>query len=128
LDKILAFLHQFQIVTTRPVPLQEGKFGYVLTPSFSVSPAPADLEDLLISCSEHSLHTKFRRSMEKPTTGNDNIDVGFGGRSWNAMRGFHFQITPINKKLPDLPQNSCPLPKGFLTLGQRPAARHKLIP
>jgi hypothetical protein len=74
----------------------------MLTSPFSFSPASADLKDLLISCSKHSLHTNFRRGMEKPRTGNDSINVRFRGRGRHTVGGFHFQITPMDKKIPDL--------------------------
>jgi hypothetical protein len=74
----------------------------MLTSPFSFSPTPADLKDLLISCSKHSLHTNFRRGMEEPWTGNDSINVGFRCRGRQTRGGFHFQITPMGKKIPDL--------------------------
>jgi hypothetical protein len=101
LNESLALLHQIPVVAVRTIPFQKGKLREVLPSPFSFSPAPADLKDLLISRGEHALHTKFRRSVQKPFTRRDSIDIGFWSRGWNPMRGFYFQITPIDKKFPD---------------------------
>jgi hypothetical protein len=62
----------------------------MLASPLSLSPTPADLKDLFVSCCEHSLHTNFRRGLEKPTTRKNGINIGLrcGGR--DTMRGLHF--------------------------------------
>jgi len=73
----------------------------VPTSPLPFSPAPADLKDLIVSCCKHSLHTNFRRGVEKPTARRDGINIRLrcGGR--NTMRGLYLEITPLDKKLSD---------------------------
>jgi len=71
------------------------------TPSLPLSPAPADLKNLLIPSSHHSLHAKFRRGMKKPCAGGDGINMRFRGGGGYSTGGLDFQITVLNKKFSD---------------------------
>jgi hypothetical protein len=87
----------------------------VLTSTLSLPPTPADLENLLITCGQHSLHTKFRRGVKEPFTRGYGIDVGFWGWGRNPMGGLNFKITLLNKEVSYGLDEVCPLLKHFLT-------------
>jgi hypothetical protein len=73
----------------------------MLATPFSFPPAPTDLKDLLISCSQHPFHAEFGRGMKKPGSGRDGIDVGFRSRGRDSMWGLNFKKILRNKKFPD---------------------------
>jgi hypothetical protein len=82
------------------IPLQKGELRDMLATPFSFPPAPTDLKDLLVSCSEHAFHAEFGRGMKKPGSGRDGIDVGFRSRGRDSMRSLDFKKTMSDKKIP----------------------------
>jgi hypothetical protein len=92
----------------------------MLTSPLSLSPASADLKDLLIACSQHPLHTEFRGCMEEPFTRGYGIDVGFWGWGRNTIGSLNLKITFLNKKLSYGLDEACPLLKDFPALGKDP--------
>jgi len=100
----------------------------MLATPFSLPPAAADLKDLLVSCGKHTLHAEFRRGMEKPRTGRDGVDVGFGWRGRDTVRRLDFQISPADEKLSCALNDSRSLPERLLATGQGPVYHHVIIP
>jgi len=66
--------------------------------------------------------------MEKPFARSNGINVGFWRRGWNTIRGFYFQITPVNKKLSYAIYDIGPFLEDLFTPGEGPVLRHRLIP
>jgi hypothetical protein len=118
LNQCLALLHEGPVIATGSIPLKKGKFGNVLTPPLSASPAAADLKDLLVPCGKHALHAKLRRGVEEPRAGRDRFDVGFGCRRGNTVRGLYFQISLIDKKLSNAMNNERSLMKSLSAPGE----------
>ena len=86
----------------------------MLASPFSLSPTPADLKNFLIACSQHPLHAKLRRGVEKPLTRGYSIDVGFWSWGRNPVGGLNFEITLINKEFSYGLDEVRPLLKRFL--------------
>jgi hypothetical protein len=103
-----------------PIPFQEGEFRDVLASSFSLSPAPADLENLLVTCRQQAFHAEFRRRMEEPRPGGDSIDMGFRGGGGDAMGSFNFQIALIDEEEPNSLNELCPSPQRGLAFSEPP--------
>jgi hypothetical protein len=81
------------------IPLQKGELRNVLAASFSFPPAPTDLKDLLISCSQHPFHAEFGRGVKKPGSGRDGGYVGFRCRGRDSMRSLDFKKTLSDKNI-----------------------------
>jgi len=96
----------------------------MLATPFSFPPAPTDLKDLLISCSQHAFHAEFGRGMKKPGSGRDGINVGFKCRGRDAVRGLYFQVALIDKKTPYFLQDSRPLLKGLFPPCKGPISQY----
>jgi len=109
------------------IPLQKGELWNVLATPFSFPPAPADLKDLLISCSEHAFHAEFGRGMKKPRSRRGGIYVGFRSRSRDAVRGLYFQVALIDKKTPCFLQDSRPLLKSLFPPCKGPIFQYRPI-
>jgi len=88
--------------------------------SLRLSPATADLEDLLISCGQQALHADFGRGVEKPVATGDGVDVRFRRRAGDTMGRFYFQITAVGKEESCRLKDFSSLPKNFLTTSETP--------
>jgi hypothetical protein len=100
----------------------------VLASPLSLPPAPADLKDLLISRGKHALHAKLGRSVKKPFSRRNRIDIRFRGWSGYPMRGLYFEVPPIRKEEPDGLDDAGPLIEGIPAGSQLPVYAHDLSP
>ena len=64
-NKALHILHQVLDRSTRPIPLQHGKFGIVPLARLQPPEAAADLVDARKTAHEHPLHLEFGRGDQK---------------------------------------------------------------
>jgi hypothetical protein len=52
--------------------------------------------------------------MKKPCARRDGINMSFRCRGGYSVGGFYFQISIFSKKMPELPENACPLLESLL--------------
>ena len=95
-------------------------------PLSSFAPAPADLKDPFVPGSQKPFHTELRGGVKEPASGRDCIDVGFGCRGGNAVRGLYFEIAPADEKSPDLLEDGCSCRSASRRLANGPFLATKL--
>src|SRR4030042_4783810 len=66
LNQFFTFFHESEIIGTRSIPFQEGKFRDMLTSPFALSPATTDLKDFVVAGCKHPFHADFRGGVKKP--------------------------------------------------------------
>jgi hypothetical protein len=58
--------------------------------------------------------------MQKTVARADGMNVGFGGRGGDELRGFHLQVIVLNKKKPDRLDHTGTQPQVLFPAGQIP--------